>query len=96
MDEDEPILRVYPTQANSHIRYDGSTTPDTYDLNVDVSSTHIQATTGTVSNPAPTFTSQPYSVVFANLSPQQSTLDATLVDVGSVAIENSFTFKIDS
>lgn len=91
-----PILRVYPTQVNSRVRYDSSVSADTYDVNVDVSSTHIQSVSGTVTNPAPVFSSQPYSVVFANVSTQQSTLQATLVDTDSVAIETSFTFNIDS
>ncbi len=94
---DEAALRVYPTLTNSSLIYESSTTPDSYIVSTDVgAATQIQAATGTVTNPAPPFTSAPYSVLFNSVSAQNSTLTAAVRDEGSVLLETVVTFAINS
>ncbi len=95
---DEAALRVYPTLNDSYIEYRSNVGADSYDVDVDVAgaSPQINATSGTITNPATVFTSQPYSIIFNNVSTQTSSLVASIIDEDGVRQEAELTFNIAS
>lgn len=95
---DGPILRVYPNDpgAASWVQLETTTNPDSYQLSTSVNGVHIEAMSGLVTNPAPEFTAEPYSVLFAGLSPQTSQLSINLVEQSGVRLEVPVVFDIAS
>ncbi len=95
VEADGPILRVYPNLDRSHIELVGASGADYYELTTDRSGVQIQAIAGVVTNPAPEFASEPYSVLLVGSSPQMGTLEARLVDEGDVRIETDVAFDFN-
>jgi len=91
-----PALRVYPNTAGNDtwVEFVSASGADSYQLATDSNGTHVEAVAGTVTNPAPIFAAQPYTVIFSGVSPQTSQLTVNLIERGSVQLEVPVSFDI--
>lgn len=78
-----PTLRVYPTLSESWLVGGNATGGATFDVTTDQSAVQVSAVGGAVSNPSPTFTSQPYTISVEASVAQSSSLELLVFDEGS-------------